>query len=233
MSIVPILATATIVAGGVSGAFAQGPGGGGPPPFPGGGPGGPGGGRGPGGPGGFGGPGRMGGGFQRELTAATTPLEALDAYLNLSADQESRIEKTVEQLRSQMPRPPAPPQPGENGGAPPQRPSREEMEARMQKMQAAEQKATREIEAILTAEQKAKLPTLLKALTALRADRIALPAAGKLRLSGDQIVKLAALGEKATHEQVAALLSAEQNEVADANRVQRGGPAGPGGRGGP
>jgi P pilus assembly/Cpx signaling pathway, periplasmic inhibitor/zinc-resistance associated protein len=226
---------AAVLTIGVSGAaLAQGPGG--PPPFPpGGGPGGPG--FGPGGPGG-----RMGG--PRAVTVATMPLEVLETYLGLSSDQANRIEKIVEKMRSQMPRPPqpgGPGGPGGQGGERPQPPSREEMEAQRTKMQVAEKAASKEIEAVLTAGQKAKLPPLMKAFGALRTERISPNGIAQMKLTEAQLAKLAALGERPERGKVASILTAEQKEIADLNRQQFGpggpggpgfGPGGPGGRGG-
>lgn len=213
------------------GGYGQG-GPGGPPPFGQGGPG-----RGPGGgPGrGPGGPSRPGFGPRGPMTAATVPTDALAPYLNLSAEQRGRIEAIHDRLRAERPRPPAPPRPEDREeGAPPPRPSREEMERMREKMEAAMKKADEEVQAILTASQREKLPTLLKAFSALRDARIMLSAAPQMKLSNEQISKLAALGARPRHEQVTAILTAEQRQIADENRVR--GPGSPGrpdgGRGG-
>ena len=209
-----------------------------PPPPPGqdGGPGqgGPGGFGGPGGGRGFGGPGMRGG--PRELTVSRVPVEALASYLNLTDAQQTSIAGIVDAMQKSRPRPPRPPQDNADG-TPPPRPTPEEVQAMMQKMQAAGKKADDDITAVLTAPQKAQLPTLLKALTALQAVRFDLAAAPKLKLTDDQVTRLAALGIKAKVFQVKDILTADQNAVVAANPARGrggfGGPGGgPGGRGG-
>ena len=140
---------------------------------------------------------------------------------------------------------PQPPPEGANGPMPPPgegemggsgreaRPSFEEMEARRKKFQVTAAKADKEIAAVLTPEQKRNLPTLIKALSALRADHIDIGAATKLNLTPAQMKRLAKSGNAATHEDVVSDFTATQNETADANRHEFGGRGGfPGGRGG-
>lgn len=207
---------ALVMASGI-GAFAQD----GPPPPPPGQDGGPG----FGGPG-FGGPGRgrRGG---RELTAATVPLPAMEGYLSLSATQKSKISAIHAELQKSRPLPPRFDPNG--GGEPPAPPTREEMQERMAKMQETERKAKEAVEAILTDAQKAKLPTLLAALSALRAERFDLAATPKLRLTDSQWEKLATLGKNAKPGDAAALLTDDQLAVIEENLLRRG----PGGFGGP
>lgn len=221
-NVIPAL-IAAILMGGINVAFAQEPPEG-RPPFPGGPDGPPPFGRGDGGR--FGGP--------RPITVATVPTNVLTHYLKLSADQQKRVAAIGMTLRVAMPRPPAPPQNGNEEGNRPPRRSREEREAHFLKMKSAEAKATKEIMVVLSPAQKSKLPQLMSALSALQADHIALSAVTRLNLTNSQIKRLAAAGKSATHEVVVSDFTATQNEIADANRRERGGPGSPfGGPGGP
>jgi hypothetical protein len=168
----------------------------------------------------------------RQLSLALVPVEVLDHYLNLSDGQATQIEAVIEKLRAEMPRPPQPPQPGQNGERP-QPPNREEMEARRSKMETAQKQASKEIEAVLNPEQRKEATILIKAMNALQSDRIAMPALVRLNLTSTQLQKLAALGETATPEKVQAILTAEQREVAEANRMRGRGPGGTSGSGRP
>jgi hypothetical protein len=96
------------------------------------------------------------------------------------------------------------------------------MEAMRKKMDAAEAEANQSIRGLLNDNQKRKLPELIQAFSALRADRISLSATVKLNLSAAQIKRLAALGRTATHTAVVSDFTAKQKEVADLNRIQQG-----------
>ena len=99
-----------------------------------------------------------------------------------------------------------------------------------QKMEAAEKKAQKAIDAELTDTQKKKLPELLKALTALQRDGLVPEVSLKLKLTDAQITKLAALGKDATTRKIERILTDEQSEYAEAHRRQgppRGGQQGP------
>lgn len=177
-----IFTTLTLLAGTslVSLAFAQGPDG--PPP-----PGGPGG---RGGQGSFGGPGGFGRGqFGGTPSAANTPVSVLESGLKLTADQKTKIQQLQQQMQQQMrelfPRPGA--------GGPP---DPETMQANITKMRGLDQKVSTQIEALLTADQKAKLPGLLKDIEALRGTGIPMEVYKDLKLTADQKAKLAAISKK-------------------------------------
>ena len=165
-------------------------------------PGGPGGGR-----GGFGGgPGGMMG--NRAVTAASLSLRTLLTYLDLTDAQAVKIalakEDAMESMRG----------PGGFGGQ------------RGGPGGAGDQKAVGAINALLSAEQKTRLATLVKAVAALQKAGIRPEAAAKLKLSDEQIVKLV---QGATKEDV---LDETQTGIAASFAMPQGGPGGPGGFGG-
>jgi hypothetical protein len=196
----------------VSPAGAQIPQGGPPPPFP------FGGGRPPGPPGG----GPRGSFVPETLSAATVPTAVLSVYLHLTPEQNTRIDAIIEELRQQRPRPPAPPMQNGNGDyfAPPLPPSPEEMQERRKKAVAAFADAKTRIEALMSEEQKRRLPPLMDALTALKASRISLNAAIKLALTPEQITDLAEMNNNATYAKTMALFTPDQKEVADLNQIR-------------
>ncbi len=169
---------------------------GGPPP-----PGGPrfGGPRG-GSPGG-GGPGRGMRG-PRASTAATAPLPALTAGLRLTAEQQAkiaRIQSTFSgQRRSMMPPPPPP------GGPPP---DFRAMGAAFDRMRAMEQSADASVQAVLTAQQRAALPGLLRTLDDLRTAGIPPATYGALHLTTAQTARITGMAQalqQATRQAMAA-----------------------------
>ena len=152
------------------------------------------------GPGGFGGGpggpmGRMPG--MQPANVLTTPIEALQVGLTLSADQKTKIvalqeasRKLQESLRPQFPQ----------GG---ERPSQEEMQALFTKMREGRAKmdeenakAEKEIMALLTTEQKAALPAFLKEVENWNALGLPLPLYATLKLSDDQKTKINELGRQ-------------------------------------
>lgn len=173
-------------------------------------PGAPGGGRGGqgrgGGQGGFG----QGRGFGRggQPTVVNVPVAALEKPLSLNADQVKKIgdiqTKHREGMRTMFPRGGpgggrrgggAPGQPGQPGGAPPGQPGggAQDIQAMMAKMTAANDKAAKDIDAILTSSQKAKLPAVLKEMQAARGAQIPVEIVGDLKLTADQVKKLEAI----------------------------------------
>ena len=209
-------------------ALAQGPEGGfgGPPP----------GGFGGGQQGGFGG-GPQGGGFgggrggqrgggpggmmmNRPVTAASLSLRTMLTYLDLSDAQAIKIalakEDAMESMRGPMGGGPGGPRGGNNN--------------------AGDQKAVSAINALLSSAQKSRLATLVKAVAALQKEGVRPDAAAKLKLSDEQISRLAQGASKND------VLSEDQVAVAaefampqggpDGGRGGFGGPGGPGGFGG-
>jgi hypothetical protein len=107
----------------------------------------------------------------------------------------------------------------------------------------AAEKASREIETVLTEDQRKHVPELKKAMTTLRDAFIPPPAVAKSKLSDRQIAQLAeGAGKQWTSEKVRAILTKEQRTALDAwlqEGPRRGGPGfggpgrGPGRPGGP
>ena len=152
-----------------------------PPPGPGGpggGPGGPGFGRGP-----RGGP--------RQASAVQTPLAALAAELKLTDDQKSQIKAIQDNVKKQ--RQTLMPRPNPNG----ERPDPETMRANFDKMRAMEQKANKDIEAVLNDTQKQALPVILKQFDNLRMGGIPLEVYGDLKLTSDQKQQIGDIVKKA------------------------------------
>ncbi|HVK05661.1 MAG TPA: hypothetical protein VM490_19480 [Armatimonadaceae bacterium] len=173
-----------------------------PPPLPPGGSGGPGRfGGGPGGPGRMGQPARM-----PELNAATVPVRALERSMGLSDDQKTRLRALaftlMEDKREAQPLPP-------DRAAMQQ--YQEQMRAAGEKMRALDAKAAKDIEALLTAEQKRKLPDVIAEAGLLRGVGLPVEATGDLGLTAEQKEKLKA--------------------IADESMSRPGGPGGPGGFG--
>lgn len=191
-------------------ALAQGPEGGfgGPPP----------GGFGGGQQGGFGGGrgGQRGGGpggmmINRPVTAASLSLRTMLTYLDLSDAQAVKIalakEDAMEAMRGPMGGGPGGPRGGNNN--------------------AGDQKAVGAINALLSTAQKSRLATLVKAVDALQKEGVRPDAAAKLKLSDEQISRLAQGASKND------VLSEDQVAVAAEFAVPQGGPGGRGGFGGP
>jgi hypothetical protein len=187
----------------------------------------------------------------RQLSATNIPLRILAKYVNLNDSQIGKVAIVREEMMDAM-RPTPPPRRGNGGPGGPggdrggpnaygggqggpggfgrgQQPNFEEMQGRIQ---AADKKATEDIKAILTEDQRGKLARLVKALQALQSEGIRPDAVLKLEITEDQIAKL---GGGRT---VANVLTPEQQERAEEFRMPPGpggfgGPGGPGGFGGP
>jgi hypothetical protein len=129
------------------------------------------------------------------MTLVNAPLDALDAALKLTEDQRAKIGKIrqeiFQQRRSRMPQP---------GGQPGFPPNPERMRAEMERMRAEEEKASRRIEEVLNAEQKRMVPGVMKELDTLRFLGIPPELYGTLKLSGDQMRRLAEIAEKTRQE---------------------------------
>ena len=193
---------------------------------PGGGPGGPPPGGGFGGPG-FGGPGGPppGMGMPRASMTADIPMPMLEAGLNLTADQKAQIAPIQRAFRSQrpggmggnggFPPPPGggnPPPPGPpNGGPPNGGPPDPAMRGQLDAMRNAQQQASKQIEAILTPEQKQALPALLKELDALRGVGIPADLYGQLKLTSDQKTRIAGIAQKSQQKMRANMDTARQS----------------------
>jgi len=167
-------------------ALAQPPGG--PPP---GGPGGPGGPP-PGGPGGPGGP------RGRGMSAVNVPAAALAADLKLTTTQQEKIDKIQKQFQQDrsklMPaRPEQGADPTDQGGAPP---DPETMRANFEKLSSLERQASKQIDTVLTADQKKALPIALKNIQSLRMAGIPAEVLGDLKLTADQKKQIASVVEK-------------------------------------
>jgi hypothetical protein len=154
-------------------------------------PGGPGGGQGGGqrfGQGGFGGGGGRGQGRGgRQMSVATMRVSTLDAIVKLTPQQKTKVtqlqdkyNKDTAVLRSQR-------QPG-------QRPD----QATFQKMRDLNDRATKDIEAVLTADQKKKLATARTEMRLYRLAGIPTGMYGQIKLTADQKNKLDAIQKSLT-----------------------------------
>jgi hypothetical protein len=162
--------------------------------------------------GGFGGRGQRG--FGRTVTAATAPVAALDAELNLTADQKKKItaiqDKFGTDVKALLPQP---------GSQPDQNAARE----MFQKVRDLNDKASKEVEDTLNPDQKAKLPGALKDLTNLRSVGIPLETVGDLKLTADQKKKIADIAQDMqtkTQEAIQNGDRAKRREIMQAGRQQ-------------
>lgn len=123
-------------------------------------------------------------GGRGRVSVATVPVAALDSALKLTGEQKTKIkaihDKLAEEMKGARPAPGSPPDP-----------------AAMQKLRDLNQQAVKDIEAILTDDQKAKLPDTIKELGALRNAGIPLEVVGDLKLTADQKTKIAAIAKEA------------------------------------
>ncbi len=160
-------------------------------------------------------------GGMRQASAVQTPASALASGLQLTDTQKTQIQNIQDKLKQQ--RDALMPRPGQDGD---QRPDPETMRANFDKLRTAEQKANKDIEALLTATQKAALPALLKKLDGMRQVGIPLEVLGDLKLTAAQNTQLDAIAKKAAD----AMPKPGQGRPGDGDP---GGPGGPGGGGDP
>lgn len=170
----------------------------------------------------------------RRVSVATIPVETLDATLKLTPEQKTKIgdiqTKYKTELKGLVGEPGTPPNPDA-----------------IQKQRDLTRKAIGDIEALLTEEQKTKLPASLKEWTMLREVGIPLDALSELKLTSDQKKKITDIAtdmneklaavpreerrekgaelRKAAHEQVVALLTDAQKEVLQKHTKSRPGNA--------
>jgi Spy/CpxP family protein refolding chaperone len=140
------------------------------------------------------GPGGMMGGMMfglRPPTATEVPMPVLQKELALSDAQVVAVEEIQNNLREArrelMPR-------REPGAGPP---DMSQMRTMMEKMRSLNEEAGKQIEAVLSPEQKRKLATLLKTMDDYRVAGLPYEAAPVLKLTADQSQKLAAIAAKA------------------------------------
>lgn len=148
-------------------------------------------------PGGFGGGppgGMMGGGRRgpRELTAAGAPVEAYAAAIKLNDKQKSQIKAIQAALKAEREK--IMPPPGAGGGAPGGGMGGgmdfNAMRANFEKLGKAQEKADKDISAILNDAQKKALAPLLKQLNGLRDAGIPLEIVPALKLTDKQITQI-------------------------------------------
>jgi len=147
-----------------------------------------GGGQAPGG----GGQGRRGGGQfgGGQMTIRSVPADVLAGELNLTDLQKAKLDAISAQYTKDMTA-----LRGEPGAAP-------NPDAR-EKMQSLNTETTDKMTAVLTTDQQAKLPDVLKSLGNYRAVGIQLGALSVLKLTSDQKTKIVALAEASTKERTA------------------------------
>jgi protein-tyrosine-phosphatase len=142
--------------------------------------------------------GPRGGQMGRAATLATVPVAALEPALKLTADQKTKIaaiqEKYQAESRGLRPQPGGPPDPSAR-----------------EKLRELNRQATAQIEATLTAEQKAKAPDALKQMTTLRSLGIPLEALGELKLTDAQMKQLDGIA-KAAQEKMQAIPQEQRRE---------------------
>ncbi len=178
------------------------------------------------GPGGgmMGGPmmrGPMMGGPMMGGSAVTLPISVLKAGLGLSAEQSTKIEAIQKSFRTErqsmfggrgrgrMGGPGGPP-PGGPGGPPPGGPPPMMMQ-NMMKMRTAMQDDEAKIVATLDASQKAKLPRLLNAASALDMAGVGAGAYPVLHLSASQEAKLSSIAVNSRKKMQSEMMAAMQN----------------------
>jgi hypothetical protein len=96
------------------------------------------------------------------------------------------------------------------------------MRAAMQKMRSLQQDANRQIEAALTADQKAKLPQVVKDCNNLRQVGIPLQVAASLKLTADQRKQLGEIAAKAASDTKAAMAKAQDADDPETVRQTMG-----------
>jgi len=142
--------------------------------------------------GGGGGRGGMRGGGMAVTSVAGIPAAALEAPLALTADQKTKIAaiqtKMAEDRRGLFT--------GGGGGG--------DRQAMMQKMTELTDKAKTDIEALLTADQKAKVPDVVKKFAGIAAVGIPLACYVDLKLTDDQLAKIEPIGKDLVAKQAAA-----------------------------
>lgn len=141
-------------------------------------------------------------GAQR-VSVAAIPPSVLKDPLKLTPQQMESItrihNKLVEETRALRP---------QAGG----QPDREAMRENMQKLRDLNQKATQEIQALLTDEQKAKLPEVLREMGQLRSMGVPLEALAELKLTAEQKSRMLALG--AEYQKKLQALSPQERQTA-------------------
>ncbi len=168
-------------------------------------------------PGGFGGgpPGGFGGGGRggpRELTAAGAPVDAYASAIKLNDKQKGQIKAIQDGIKAErekmMPKPGTPP-------------DFNAMRPMFEKMRAMNEKADKDIDAILTAPQKKALAPILKQLGSLRNAGFPLEVVPSLKLTDKQIA------------QIGEIVSKGQSMAPGMGAPPPGGGGPPGGFGGP
>jgi hypothetical protein len=163
------------------------------------------------------GQGRGGGQFGRgaQLTLTTVSLDVLGSELSLTEDQKTKIKAIQEQAQKDLQalRPQA------GGGGAPANPQETQ-----QKRRDINTKATADIQAVLTDDQKAKAAPLLKKLSAVQAVGIPAGVYGELKLTDDQVTKLTELSAEVTKERTQKLADAQAarqaGDTAKAQEIQ-------------
>lgn len=146
------------------------------------------------------------------VSLAQIPLSALNAAVGLTAEQKTKIEAIHTKLRSEqkglLPTPGTPREPGA-------------MREALQKLAALNRQASQEIEAVLTPEQKAKLPELRRKLALIRAAGIPLQVYDELKLTNDQIKQIIDIGEDVQKKMREVLTSGERSRLREIRREAR------------
>jgi Spy/CpxP family protein refolding chaperone len=126
---------------------------------------------------------RRGGG--RGVSLATLPIKTLDSVLTLTADQKTKVTAIQEKYAADV----KPLRPAQGQPADP---------ANTAKLRELSQQATKDIEAVLTDEQKTKWADARKEFALYTLAGIPAPLYGEVKLTGDQKTKLEAIQKETT-----------------------------------
>ena len=140
----------------------------------------------------------------RPLTVADIPVSILNKELKLTDEQKTKISDIHDKLTAQVKEnTPAPPAAGEQ-------PDFQKMRDARQKINELNTQATKDIEAVLTDDQKAKLPDLFKGLQVYRSAGIPLEIVNDIKLTDDQKKKITDITDE-NQKAVAAKFQEAQN----------------------
>lgn len=133
---------------------------------------------------------RFGQGGRMGNSLADMPVSVLAGALKLTPDQKTKISGVQDKFKADTKDLRIQPTPGG------ERPDPEKMRENFQKMRDLRDKANKEIEAVLTDDQKKQLPDLMKEMRMYSAFRIPMTAVGDLKLTDDQKSRLAGLAKE-------------------------------------
>lgn len=168
-----------------------------------------------------GGGGQGGGGGQRggrgRITLSSLTLDTMDYGLKLTPAQKTQIKTIIDTKDTQTKALPA--MPAFVPGQPPADP--QAMQEAMQKRRDINTTADTAITAVLTDDQKAKMPDFMKELTAMQGAGIPAPILGSLKLTDAQKTKITALAAANQEKQAAARAAGQRMTPEDRAAYQK------------